>query len=336
MRVKYEEMQSTLKKCLIKEGIEEKIADEAATIFTDSSCDGVYSHGLNRFPRVLQNIKDGIIDVEAKPQIVNSFGAMEVVDGHLGIGVINATFCMDRAIDIAKSHGIGCVAIRNNNHWMRGATYGLQATRAGVIGICFTNTCPNMPAWGGKDQRLGNNPLIIAVPNNERGIILDMAMSQFSYGKMEDLASKEQTLSQYGGYDVDGNLSVMPGEILESQRPLPIGFWKGSGLSLVLDLLATILSSGKSTKDIGQQSSEYAVSQVFIAIDPEKTSMQESIRETILEKIDETIKYIKDSECIREGEQIYYPGEQSTKRREENLREGIPVNEVIWNQLVNK
>ena len=331
MRVKYDVMKTTLKNILIQKGFAESISDEAAIIFTDSSCDGVYSHGLNRFPRVLDDIDKGVIKVDASPKIVSNFGAIEVVDGQLGLGVINATFCMDRAIKLSKTHGIGCVAIRDNNHWMRGATYGLQAAKAGVIGVCFTNTTPNMPAWGGKDNRLGNNPLIIAVPNGERGIILDLAMSQFSYGKMEDLASKDMTLSQYGGYNLDGELSIEPKEILASQRPLPIGFWKGSGLSLVLDILASILSSGDSTQTIGYKKSEYGVSQVFIAIDPEKTSS----KEMILKKIEETIAYVKDSEPIRQGNEIYYPGEQSQKRREENLRDGIPVNEEIWMKLAS-
>lgn len=329
MRVKYEEMKTTLKNILVQKGCTEVIAEEVATIFADSSCDGVYSHGLNRFPRLLDNIDEGVVDVKVSPKVVNSFGSIEVVDGQLGLGVINAAFSMDRAIKLARTNGIGCVAIRDNNHWMRGATYGLQAAKEGVIGICFTNTCPNMPVWGAKDNRIGNNPMIIAVPDGKRGIILDMAMSQFSYGKMEDLVSKDMTLSQYGGYDLNGNLSVEPKEILASQRPLPIGFWKGSGLSLVLDLLATILSSGDSTQVIGEKKSEYGVSQVFIAIDPEKTSS----KELILDKIKRTIAYIKDSEPIDEGSEIYYPGEQSAKRREENLHDGIPVDEEIWLKL---
>ena len=69
-----------------------------------------------------------------------------------------------RAISIAKENGIGCVVLKNTNHWMRGGTYGWQAADAGCIGICFTNTIANMPPWGGKEPKLGNNPLVIAVP----------------------------------------------------------------------------------------------------------------------------------------------------------------------------
>lgn len=330
MRISYDEMKSTLELCLVKKGLSNDKADQAARIFTDSSCDGVYSHGLNRFPRVLKQIDEGIIDLSANPEIVQSVGALEVVDGHLGLGVLNATFCMERAIMHAREYGISCVALRNNNHWMRGATYGIQAVSQGMIGICFTNTCPNMPVWGAKDQRIGNNPLILAIPDGKRGIILDMAMSQFSYGKMEDLASREQLLSQNGGFDLKGKLTNEPKEILISHRPIPIGFWKGSGLSIMLDLLATILSSGNSTKDIGEQTSEYAVSQVFIAIDPGKISEQDSM----IKKINETIAYLKESEPAEIGNLVYYPGEQSIRRNEVNRINNIPVDTVIWDQII--
>lgn len=329
MKVTYNQMKHMLTTCLIKRGVSNETAAIIAEIMTNNSCDGIASHGLNRFPRMLQYIDDGLIDISATPEVVNSFGNLEVVDGHLGFGVINASFAMNRAIELAKIFGIGCVALRNNNHWMRGATYGLQAVESGVIGICFTNTIPNLPVWGSTDSRVGNNPLIIAVPKGEDGIILDMAMSQFSYGKMESLAAQDKKLPQSGGFDEDGNLTDDPKKILKSQRPLPIGFWKGSGLSLVLDLLATILSSGKSTKDIGEQKIEYGVSQVFITIDPLKIASAEVINE----KIEETIEYIKTS-TVLEGTRIFYPGEQSKMRRIENKEHGIPVDETIWNQVV--
>lgn len=330
MRIDYELMKSTFKSLLMSKGFDAVIAEEAAVMFTDNSCDGVASHGLNRFPRVLSHIDQGFIKVNAKPEVVHQLGAIEVVDGHMGLGLTNAQFCMSRAIKMAKKQGIGCVAIRNNNHWMRGATYGHQAAKAGMIGICFTNTCPNMPAWGALDNRLGNNPLVIAVPHDDGAIVLDMAMSQFSYGKMEALALDNQQLPIVGGYDAHGHLTKEPQDILDSGRILPTGFWKGSGLSMVLDLLATVLSGGDSTKNIGERPEEYGVSQVFIAIDPSKTDSAE----TIATKVEETIAYIHASEPIGEGQSIYYPGEGSSLRRQVNMREGIPVNERIWRTIM--
>ena len=88
-----------------------------------------------------------------------------------------------------------------------------------------------MPAWGAKNPKLGNNPIVFATPYKGEAIVLDMAMSQFSFGAMEMAAMKEENLSVVGGYDADGQLSNDPKLILQSKRTLPIGFWKGAGLS---------------------------------------------------------------------------------------------------------
>ncbi len=108
-----------------------------------------------------------------------------------------------------------------------------------------------------------------------------MAMSQFSYGSLELSAMKNENLSVYGGYDMQGNLTNQPSAILESQSPLPIGYWKGAGLSLLLDLLSTILSGGSSTFEISKREIEYGLSQVFIAIDISKLSNHSVISKTI-------------------------------------------------------
>jgi 3-dehydro-L-gulonate 2-dehydrogenase len=164
MRIPYQQLKAEFKRVLISLNIKDNIADACAAVFADNSRDGVYSHGLNRFPfcRIYKR-KPGL-DMDAVPTPVSAFGAIEQWDGNLGPGMLNAQFCMDRAIALANNNGIGCVAIKNTNHWMRGGTYGLQAAEAGYIGLCFTNTIANLPPWGGTEPRLGNNPLIIAVP----------------------------------------------------------------------------------------------------------------------------------------------------------------------------
>lgn len=153
MRVFYEEMKEKLQSILVKYGFDEKRAEESAKNFADSSLDGVYSHGYQRFPRVIDYIQKGYIDVNAVPEKITGFGAVERWDGHLGMGNLNAKMAMQRAVELAAQLGIGMVAMSNTNHWMRGGAYGWQAAEAGCIGICWTNTCPNMPAWGAIDGR---------------------------------------------------------------------------------------------------------------------------------------------------------------------------------------
>ncbi|HLO05281.1 MAG TPA: Ldh family oxidoreductase, partial [Terriglobales bacterium] len=164
LRVSYQELFDALVRVLLKLGFEPERARLCAQLFTDTTRDGVYSHGLNRFPRFVAMIRNGSIDIHAKPELVTGSGPLERWDGKIGPGNLNANHCMDRTIALAREHGMGCVALANTNHWMRGGSYGWQAADAGMIGICWTNTLPNLPPWGADDPRVGNNPLVIAVP----------------------------------------------------------------------------------------------------------------------------------------------------------------------------
>ncbi len=114
---------------------------------------------------------------------------------------------MGQAIALAREHGIGCVALANTNHWMRGGTYGWQAADAGAIGICWTNTLPNMPPWGSSQPRLGNNPFVIAVPRPAGHLVLDMSLSQFSFGALESYRRRGEALPVTGGFDAAGELT---------------------------------------------------------------------------------------------------------------------------------
>ena len=155
---------------------------------------------------------------------------------------------MKRA-DRMAHHGIGCVALRNTNHWMRGGSYGWQAADQGMIGICWTNTLPNLPPWGGTKPTLGNNPLVIAVPRDEGHVVLDMAMSQFSFGALETYRKRDEQLPVVGGFDGHRRIDVLTlARSKRRSRPLPIGYWKGSGLSLMLDMAAGTSSDGVETQ----------------------------------------------------------------------------------------
>ena len=332
MRVFYEEMKEKLQSILVKYGFDEKRAEESAKNFADSSLDGVYSHGYQRFPRVIDYIQKGYIDVNAVPEKITGFGAVERWDGHLGMGNLNAKMAMQRAVELAAQLGIGMVAMSNTNHWMRGGAYGWQAAEAGCIGICWTNTCPNMPAWGAIDGRIGNNPFVLAVPDqNGEHVVVDTAMAQYSYGKLSVCRQNGEKLPYPGGYDEEGSQTCDPAAIEKTRRVVPIGYWKGSGLSIVLDLIGGILTLGRTVTKVGQEcESEYGLTQVFIAIRPEVLNQDPDKAQEIL---NETLKDIQASIPEKEGHTVRYPGQGTLIRRRENLKNGIPVNEEIWKKI---
>jgi 3-dehydro-L-gulonate 2-dehydrogenase len=331
MRIAYDEMFQVMKDCLVKYGTNDEIAGECACNLAETSLSGVYSHGLNRFPRIIAMIKKGRLKPNKRPLRILALNAFEVWDGQLGMGNTNAAFCMDRAVDMAKKNGIGCAALRNTNHWQRGGAFGIQAALAGCAAICWTTAMPNMPVWGGSDRRIGNNPLIFCVPYGESWVLFDGAMAQFSYGAIESAQLAGKQLPIAGGYDEEGRLSSDPAAIARTWRVLPMGFWKGSGLSVLMDMMASVLSGGKPVYKIGKQGGtpedEYGVNQIFIAID------MNHAKHGAAETIDAIIADIKASAPAEGFSEIRYPSEREKRIREENIKLGIPVDESVWESV---
>jgi 3-dehydro-L-gulonate 2-dehydrogenase len=303
-------------------------AEICAQIHTESSRDGIYSHGLNRVPRFVEYIHKGWVDVYAEPEIEKQLGSIEIYNGKLGPGILNARFAMDRATELASENTLGLVALHNTTHWMRGGSYGWQAAEKGFMAICWTNTESCMPAWGAKSIGIGNNPLVIAVPHKSGHIVFDMAMSQYSYGKLQVTRLKNERLPFPGGFDHEGKLTDIPGPIEETMRILPTGYWKGSGLAFMLDIFSAILSNGLSTPGIDKAGygSCGSCNQVFIAFDP----LQFGTPDFADNIVEETIRQIKLSELAAGFSEVNYPGERTLQTRRDNLDNGIPVDDTIW------
>ena len=329
-RVPFQTLCDEFYRVLTTVGLADARAMLCARLFAENQRDGVYSHGLNRFPGFVAGLESKQIDFRAQPEKTESFGALERWDGKMGVGLVNAHFCMQRATEVAEVHGIGCVGLSNTNHWMRGGAYALQAAENGYIGICWTNTTRLMPPWGSAEKKIGNNPMAIGIPREEGHILLDMAMSQYSNGKLEVLKLQGKQLPLPGGYDTKGELTIEPGEILDSSRALPIGYWKGSGLALVLDTMASVISGGQATHEIGKQGSEYAVSQVYIAIHATEMMGRAVLDETVTAIIDD----FHTATPLDENESVRYPGEGMLRTRQESLEKGVLVDEAQWQALL--
>lgn len=322
-RIQFQDLYLEINRVLLRTGLAAPRAALVARLLAENQRDGIYSHGLNRFGGFVTLLKSGRLNLQAEPEKVGGLGALEQWDGQMGVGLWNAHVAMARAIDLARTHGIGCVGLRNTNHWMRAGAYGLQAAEAGCIGICWTNTIPLMPPWGSAEVKIGNNPLVVAVPRRDGHLLLDMAMSQFSNGKLEVLSRQGKDLPIAGGYDRAGNLTRQPAEILASRRPLPIGHWKGSALAVMLDAAAALVSGGKSSHQIGQQDAEYAVSQVFIAIQAAALAGAGDVDVTV----NALVENLHTASPLVAGEPVRYPGEGMLRTRQESLEKGVLVEE---------
>ncbi len=327
MRVPYADLHRVLVAALVNAGFEPARADLCARLFADTDRDGVYSHGLNRFPRFYRMISSGVVDVRATPACVERRHAFERWDGRRGPGNLNAYESMQRALALADEYALGCVALANTNHWMRGGSYGWQAADAGAIGICWTNTLPNLPPWGARTPRLGNNPLIIAVPRPAGHVVLDMAMSQFSVGALASYRMRGESLPVDGGYDERGSLTRDPAALERTRRLLPIGYWKGSGLALLLDIVGAVASGGLATHQIPTDpEKETGLTQMFLALRP-PALMDPAAAGQI---VDDIVHFTRGTTADGISR---YPGERTLETRRRNLAEGIPVEPSVWEEV---
>jgi 3-dehydro-L-gulonate 2-dehydrogenase len=330
MKLQYDEIKNLMEEKLLKYGCDEDIAKRSALNLASSSRDGVLSHGFYRFTRLITMIKNGTVKPNERPTTVKSMGAFEIWDGQLGMGNTNAEDAMNHAIELSNRYGIGCIAMKNTNHWMRGGAFAIQAAEKGCASICWTNTMANMAPWGATSNEIGNNPLVMGIPYKGKAIFVDGAMSQFSYGALDNAKLKGKKLSVPGGYDSEGNLSDDPKKITESGRVLPIGFWKGSAFSILMDMLVSSLSEGQNVHDIGQQGRtgiyEYGLSQIFIAIHPSNLETTDSSLAGIIASIKNAVP----AEGVNE---IYYPSERLEAKREDSLKNGIEVDDNIYNEV---
>ena len=330
--VTYEEAVAAMERGLSRFLPEEK-AHHFAEIFAGNSVDGVHSHGMNRYPRYMGDMESGLCDASVtEAERVSGLGGLEVWDAHFGVGPLIAEQAAMRAVDLAKTHGIGCVALRNNSHWLRAGRYGLMMADAGMMGICMTNTAMNLVAYGAKVPSTGNNPITFAIPRRAGGLVMDMAVSQYAFGKLEIMAQQGKMLDTECGYDVDGNLTNDPKKITESGMMMPMALWKGSALSIMIDLMVSMLSLGRTSLEIGDPSKgEKGMSQLFICMNPAAVVDMDKA-EAQMEK---TIAFLNGLEPKEGSRGVHAPGQNLEKIRKRNLENGIPVTEETWQKILD-
>ncbi|SMP59038.1 3-dehydro-L-gulonate 2-dehydrogenase [Anoxynatronum buryatiense] len=333
MRLTFDELYGEIKRAFVKCGMSEEKASVCARVHSESTYDGIYSHGVNRVARFVEYVQKGWVDVNAEPTLEKEFGSIQVYNGNMGSGVLNALYGVDRAMELAERYGIGMVGLKNTTHWMRGGTYGLRAAQKGFVAIMWTNTESVMPPWGAKECKLGNNPFVMAMPGQKEGaeLLFDMAISQYSYGKLQVTRLAGKKLPFPGGFDKNGNITDDPGAIEESMRIMPIGYWKGSGMSHMLDILGTVLTDGIGAADLDQagKGSCGGASQVMIVIDPGKITEKEDM----MAAIRKSIEHVKSAQPAENSQGVSVPGEGMARFRKEHDELGIFVDDQVWEEI---
>lgn len=294
---------------------------------------GVDTHGLVRLPVYLDRAARGELVVDAVPRIVRDATAIATVDGGDGFGQVAAEFAMGLAIERAHRAGIGAVAVRRSSHLGAAAAYAIQATKAGCVGLVLTNTQPLMPAVGGADRVVGNNPIAIAAPTTVGfPIALDIAMSRVAAGRLRIAAAAGEAIPPDWAFDSAGEETTDPQTALFGGGLLrPVADHKGFGLAMLIDVLTGALAGGAvGSGVVGLDGvGAAAVSHLLIAIDV--TAFGDG--DGFLERVASIISEVHGS-ARREGvDRLLIPGQLEHETQQQRRRDGIPYPLSLFERL---
>jgi LDH2 family malate/lactate/ureidoglycolate dehydrogenase len=301
-------------------------SDEEATIISDGvTFAALRGHpgqgqGIEKMFRYHTGVMTGAIVPNAPMQWVINNPGLSLLDAAKGFGYVAAARAMDRAVERATHAGIACAAVRHSTHFGIAGYHAARASNAGHIGIALTNSQAEMAPWGAVTPALGTNPWGIAVPNSEGPpIVLDMALTMSGKGMIRWFMRAGQKIPMSWALTADGRRTDRPAEVLDGPL-LPMGDYKGSGLSFMTDVLTGILSGSKFGLSVTQDETDNDVGHLMIAIDPEVIIP----REVFQEKVQALIRNVK-SATHAPGQEVLIPGELEARRQAVRLREGVPV-----------
>ena len=239
-----DQLSALVARLFVAAGISERGARTAADALVDADLDGVSSHGVMLVDMYLDRIRHGSASAEEEAVVVSDKDATVVLDARHALGQLTGNQAIRIAIERAKRYGVGVVAVRHGFHFGTARRYALQAARADCVGIVMCNTRPLMPAPGGAERVVGNNPIAIAVPTEGPiPIVLDMATSEAAMGKIRMAEKAGQAIPTTWAAKADGSATSDPSEAIAGML-LPSGGPKGFGLAFLIDLLCGLLSAG--------------------------------------------------------------------------------------------
>jgi LDH2 family malate/lactate/ureidoglycolate dehydrogenase len=333
-RVSYSHLQNFIQTAMLALGLPAKDAQTVANYMADADLQGSDGHGVIRLPQYARRILAGGVNTNPNITIESERAATALVNGDNAMGHVVMKFATELAIAKARQSGMAWVGSRLSNHAGPASLYSRMALEHDMVGMYFAvGNANHLPAWGGLDMLLSTNPISVAVPTHlEPPIVLDMATTVAAYGKVKAKAQKGEMMPEGWMIDFEGNPLLDP-KRSEEGFLLPIGGYKGYGLSLIVGILAGTLNSaamGKSVIDFNHDDSSVTnTGQAIAIIDPAAFGDPTAFKE----RVDQLIRELKASKKMKGVEQIWLPGEQSHLKREEHSRLGIPISAGLEEQL---
>ena len=294
---------------------------------------GIGSHGIVRLPFYCKRLTDKGTNPNPNVRVEAERPSMILANGDNGLGQIVSIKTMEMVIERARSQGVCFAGVRNSCHFGMSAYYPMMALKEGMIGLAGSNTAPVMAPWGGGKSAIGNNPLAIAVPTGkEYPLIVDMAMSVVSGGKVRLEAVKGTKIPKDWILDGQGRLTDNPADLMPDGTLLPLGY-KGFGLAIMIEVLSGVLTRSSILNEIPlwfeKTSVPVNLGHFFMALDIGAFMPVEAFKKRVDQMIDE----LKSSPPMKGSSGIFMPGEIEYLKEQDYLRNGIPVSKEVLKTL---
>lgn len=307
-----------IEKLFIKLGTTPEHAFLVADSLVRADLEGVTSHGVLLLPMYVGRIEAGGVSLTGRPEIVDDLGGLVVMSAHHCLGQISSAIATDLAIERARIHGVATVAVRHAAHFGAGAYWTRRIAAHGMIGMAFCNTRPLMPAPGGAQSLVGNNPLCLAFPSaQDMPLIVDMATSASAVGKIRLAMLNGQDIPMGWATDSEGKDTTSPAEAIKGML-LPAAGPKGFGLAVAIDLLCGAVSGGSLSTSVrplyGTLSDFYDCAHTFMAIDASRLNKGQGIAA----EVDALANTIRTSKKAPGSLHVYAPGDLERERNAQN------------------
>ena len=291
------------------------------------------SHGVVLLPTYVERIDRGHIVPTARPVVINETPTTLAVNGQWGFGPFVSEWTMERCIAIAREAHVAAATVREQSHVGRLADYPLMAARAGFIGMimCDSGQAPKQVApYGGREARLGTNPLSIAFPTDLPGpVFLDMATSGVAAGKLIVARARKQPIPLGWVLDKEGRPTTDPNDYFNGGVMLPLGGpegHKGYGLSFVVETLAALLPGLGFGVDPQGRHNDGAF---MLAIDPGAFMPLADFKAQVAA----FVRYLKETPPAEGFDEVLYPGEREYRTEQQRRRDGIPIEDDTWRKI---
>ena len=291
------------------------------------------SHGIIQIPTYIDRVKRGHIVPGAEYEVTRETSTTTVVDGHWGYGYVVSERAMKTTIEKALEHGVAAATVFRQSHVGRVADYPIMAAKEGLIGMMTADSgrsSKSVVPFGGREARLGTNPICICMPSNLEGpMFIDMATSAVAAGKLGVAVARGKSVPEGWIIDKDGNPSTDPTDLKNGGAVLPLGGpegHKGYGLSVMIEIFSGILTGLGFGHDPSGRHNDGCFMAAF------KVDAFRPLEE-FKQEVTELAQYLKDTPTAKGFKEVFYPGEPEHLMEKRLLREGIAVEDSTWDKL---